>query len=195
MRCSSTVCPIQWVWGAFYRQERSVERVGPFSQVRPDQGVWPALWSTASRPGRSWSLLLRRLRVGSLGRFFSVWRLGGAAGPTPCREMNRLPSGTPRIALEWWLWQLIGRTSGPIDPSDPTLIHSIKPTVSLVDLVLPSCARGRGGVLDQWCATGQVRPHLEGSAAPVGPAALAWPVTPIRLVVPSPCGTLVPILP
>jgi hypothetical protein len=48
MRCSSIVCPFQWVWGAFYRQGRSVKRVGLISQVRPDQGVRPALWSTAS---------------------------------------------------------------------------------------------------------------------------------------------------
>jgi hypothetical protein len=34
------------------------------------------------------------------GRFHPVWRSGGAAGLTPCHVMNRLRSGTPRIALE-----------------------------------------------------------------------------------------------
>jgi hypothetical protein len=128
MRCSSVVCPFQRVGGGIYRQERSIERVGPFSQVWSDQGVRPALWSTTSHLGRSWSLLLRWLRVGSLGQFWLVWRLRGAAGPTPSRVMNRLSSRMPRISLEWRLWQLIERTSGPIDPSDPNLIHSIKPT-------------------------------------------------------------------
>jgi hypothetical protein len=31
--------------------------------------------------------------------------------------MHRLRSGTPRIASEWLLWRLSGRSSGPIDPS------------------------------------------------------------------------------
>jgi hypothetical protein len=132
-RCSSVVCPFQLVWGAFYRQGRLVERVGPISQVRLDQGVQPAMWSTASCLGHPWSLLLRRLRVGSLGRFCPTRHLGGAAGPLgaagppPCHVMNLLRSGMPRIALEWWLWRLNGRTSGPIDPSDRYLLHSIKP--------------------------------------------------------------------
>jgi hypothetical protein len=134
MRCASAVSQFQRVWGAFYRQGRSIERVGQISQVRPDQGVRPALCSTASRLGHPWSLLQRRLRVGALGRFRPPRRLGdavgplGAVGPTPCRVMNWLRSRTHRIALEWRLWRLIGRTSGSIDPSDPNLIHWIKPT-------------------------------------------------------------------
>jgi hypothetical protein len=133
-------------WGSFYRQVRSVERMGPFSQVRPDEEVQKALWSTASRLGRPWSLLLRQLRVSALGRFRPVWRLGGAAGPLGatdpplCRGMNRLRSGTLRMALEWRLWWLIGRRSGPIDQSDPNLIHSINLTfpwsISFIQVVL-----------------------------------------------------------
>jgi hypothetical protein len=58
MKCSSAVCTIQRVWGVFYRQGRSVERMGPKWLVRSDQGVRSALWSTASRLGCSWSLRL-----------------------------------------------------------------------------------------------------------------------------------------
>jgi hypothetical protein len=182
MRCSSVVCVFQRVWGTFYRQGRSVERVGPISQVRPDQGVRPALWSAASRLGCSCSLLLRRLRVGSLGRFRPVWRLGGAVAHTPCRVMNRLRSGMPRIAWEWQLWWLIGRTSGPIDPSDPNLIHSIKLafpwSISIIQVV----------PVERRCI-GPGTSHRAGVAAPARVAA------PGSAAVPSPCGMLVPIFP
>jgi hypothetical protein len=96
--------------------------------MRPDQGVRPAQWSTASWLGRSWSLLLMRLRVGSLRRFWLVWRLGGAASPPLSRGMNLLRLVTLRMVYEWRLWRLIGRRGGPLDPSHHNFIHSIKPT-------------------------------------------------------------------
>jgi hypothetical protein len=92
-RCSCVVCPFQRVWGAFYRQGRSVERVGPISQVRPDQGVQPALWSTVSRLCCSWSLLLRQLSVGSLGRFWAGTTVGRCGRPSRC--------GQPTFAVGW----------------------------------------------------------------------------------------------
>jgi hypothetical protein len=56
------------------------------------------------------------------------------------RVMNRLRLGMPRIAFECRLWRLISRTSGPIDPSDLNLIHSIKTTfpwsISFIQVVL-----------------------------------------------------------
>jgi hypothetical protein len=64
--------------------------------------------------------------------------------------------------------------------------------ISLVNIIHPSCARGRGGGLDQERGTGQVRPHLAGSTAPTRPAAPARPAVPGGSAVPSSCGTLVP---
>jgi hypothetical protein len=70
--------------------------------------------------------------------------------------------------FEWRLWRLIGLTSGPIDPSDPNLIHSIKPTfpwsISFIQVVptgekvcwTEDVPRGRCG------RTWQGRPHLQG---------------------------------
>jgi hypothetical protein len=172
MRCSSTVCPFQWVWGAFYRKGRSVEHMGPFSQVRPDEEVRLALWSTASHFGHPWSLLLRRLRVGALCWFRP--EPPSLRDAEDCLGMTVVAVDRPNKWTHWSKW------------SYPHLFDQTN--ISLVDLVHPSCAHRRGGVLDQRCATGQVQPHLAGSAAPAGS------VVPGGAVVPSSCGTLVPIL-
>jgi hypothetical protein len=187
MRCSSAVCSFERVWGAFYRQGRSVERVGPFSQVLPDEEVRLAQWPTASHFGRPWSLLLRRLTVGALCRFRPVWWLGGAsgplgvAGPPLCHGMNRLHSGTLRIALEWGLWRLFGRTSGPINPSRSNRRFLGRSRSSKL------CRRERRCVGPEAC-------HGAGAAAPARPTAPTGLAVPGGAAVPSPCGTLVPIL-
>jgi hypothetical protein len=70
------------------------------------------------------------------------------------------------------LWRLIGRTSGPIDPSDPNLLHSIKPTfpswISFIQVVLANeevhwtrhKPRGRAGRNSQGRPCLVVRPCL-----------------------------------
>jgi hypothetical protein len=83
----------------------------------------------------------------------------GAASPPPWRRMNHLRSGTLRIALEWRLWQLIGQTTGPIDPCDPRFIHSIKPMFLDQSCSSKLCPRERTWVGLEAC-------HGVGAAAP-----------------------------
>jgi hypothetical protein len=91
----------------------------------------------------------------------------GANDPHSCHVMHRLCSGMPRIASEWRLWRLSGRTSGPIDPS----LHIwIKPT-----FFSESCS-SKYFLRERWC-------FGPGTSHGVGPSAHVGLVTPGGLAV------------
>jgi hypothetical protein len=100
--------------------------VVPSKEVQLYLQVRPTLWSTAYGLGRTWSLLLRRLWVDSLGRFSPAHQLIGAAGPT------QLPCDAPTVLRDIQghsLMAVAALKCGSIDPSASKLSLLIKPTI------------------------------------------------------------------